>query len=408
MFYPESAYQNALRKLGPQQALRFVGDIHPLTKLYGPKDKPKGAEPSLLGQNLVLDINTHFLELSNPGEYQRSTISMIWMLFTVGISPLTIASIDFLWGLEKNTKEFGDIFAAICGLMLTIGGYVLLYLLRPKEAFLTALRARYRFNRTTGKVYIVRPPKFGGNAVLDFSRVKAHVQWRKPLEGSDHEANPTPERHQERLDQFVPEHSHLMLYWPPLDPNDPQRRGEDLIFVGAEIVDAQNTWEYIRTFMNKGMQAVPLTQGNAWLRKGFSTPVQLYNEVLMQPFTTYDQMLNKAPSASTQYMSVSSLPQALSHTLAERLCYWPTFPIAWNSDCGQPRREDGIGAEVPQDWQASGPAVQGEIFANECTQHSHPTTAQWRSMLLWCTLHIAIAVAILVVPIALAVQASGR
>jgi hypothetical protein len=328
---------------------------------------------------------------------------MLLILETMFLSMTTIA---LIWTLMKDLLRPNGILITAFGLTFTISAFIFFYLLRPKESFLTALRARYRFNRTTGKVYIVRPQKFGGNAVLDFSRVKAHVEWHRPLPGED-EGNPTPERHQERLDQDDPEHNHLVLYWPPLDPKDPQRRGEDLIFLGSVGSENANLWEYIRTYMNKGMDAVPTTRYFEWLRKGFSTPVQLYNELLLRAFTTYDRLLNQAPSASTQYMSVSSFPQALSHALGERLCYWPTFPTAWNSDCGQPRREDGIGAEAPQHWQASGPVVQGEIFANECTQHSHPTPAQWRSMLLWCALHIAIGVAALVVPVALSIQASG-
>jgi hypothetical protein len=159
--------------------------------------------------------------------------------------------------------------------------------------------------------------------------------------------------------------------------------------------------------MNKGMQAVPQPQEYEYLRKGLSSPAQAQYEILLHS-TRVTKLFTGKDDAAGSVLTFSSYFECLSHALAERLCYWPTFPSAWNSDCGQPRREDGIGAQAPQDWQASGPVVQGEVFANECTQHSHPTLAQWRSMLLWCALHIAIAVAILVVPIALAVQASGR
>ena len=39
-------------------------------------------------------------------------------------------------------------------------------------------------------------------------------------------------------------------------------------------------------------------------------------------------------------------------SLAERLCSWPTFPEEWNSDCGQKRRESGLGPEEPLRWEA--------------------------------------------------------
>lgn len=34
------------------------------------------------------------------------------------------------------------------------------------------------------------------------------------------------------------------------------------------------------------------------------------------------------------------------------LGYWPKFPEEWNSDCGQKRRESGIGPEEPLRWAA--------------------------------------------------------
>jgi len=56
--------------------------------------------------------------------------------------------------------------------------------------------------------------------------------------------------------------------------------------------------------------------------------------------------------AMTAAVAVSAAPWTPLHSLAERLCYWPTFLEEWNSDCGQKRREDGIGPEEPLRWAA--------------------------------------------------------
>ncbi|URI08301.1 MFS transporter [Aquincola tertiaricarbonis] len=397
MFSPESAYQRGRTKLGASGAVRSMGDIHSRTQLSGPENKLQAARASLDLQSLVLDINEHFLEVSNPGEYQRSTVNTHWLVVVMGLSLSAIGSVwgGIEWG--QASTSWGDRLAISLFWCLTVGLYVLFYLLRPSESYWTALRARYRFNRSTGKVYIVRPRKFGGNAVLDWSRVRAHVQWRPPLPGSDLEGDPTTERHRERLEQPALDHAYLMLYWPPLDPADPQRRGEDLIFVGHEGSGA-NLWEYLRTFMNKGLGAVPEPQLFEYLRKGFSTARQAQMEVMLQPTLVKEQILGQS-TATGLFLKLDSYLWRYNHVLGERMAYWPTFPEAWNSDCGQRRREDGIGPEEPLRWTPTGPVLQGEIFANECTDHSEATPAQWARMLAWTALHIAIGTALLVVPI---------
>jgi hypothetical protein len=397
MFSPERFYQQERQKWGDLAALRHMGDIHPLTTLYGPQDKIKNARASLDLQNLVLDINEHFVELSNPGEYRRSLVNMVALLEVMGLTLATIGSAFAISTWIEGKNSLGDQIAGWLFMCLTLAGYAFLYYLRPREAFLTALRARYRFNRTTGKVYIVRPRKFGGNAVLDWSRVRAHVHWRPPLPDSENQGNPTIERNRERLAQDPLDHAYLVLYWPPLDPSDPKRRGEDLIFVGHEHSNA-NTWEYLRTFMNKGLDAVHMPQPFEWLRKGFSSVRQAQDEVMLQP-TLVKEKLTGQRSAVGLSLTFSSFFERYNHVLGERMCYWPTFPEAWNSDCGQRRREDGLGPEEPLRWTPSGPVVQGEIPASECTHHSEPTPAQWRRMLAWTALHIAIGTAMLVVPV---------
>lgn len=395
MFSPERSYQEERAKLGARAALRSMGDIHRRTPLYTPADPAANAVPSLDLQNIVLDINEHFVELSNPGEYNRSTVNVIWLMYTMGWVVLIAGT---AWSLLMgHGKELIDTISTGMMVLLSAGSLLIFYFLRPSEAFLTALRARYRFNRSTGKVYIVRPRKFGGNAVLDWSRVRAHVQWRPPLPGSDLEGDPTTERHRERLEQPALDHAYLMLYWPPLDPADPQRRGEDLIFVGHEGSGA-NLWEYLRTFMNKGLGAVPEPQPFEYLRKGFSTARQAQMEVMLQPTLVKEQILGQS-TATGLFLKLDSYLWRYNHVLGERMAYWPTFPEAWNSDCGQRRREDGIGPEEPLRWTPTGPVLQGEIFANECTDHSEATPAQWARMLAWTALHIAIGTALLVVPI---------
>ncbi|URI08299.1 MFS transporter [Aquincola tertiaricarbonis] len=398
MFSPERIYQSDRNKVGVQAALRSMGDIHPRTPLHAPRQRLDNARPSLDLQSLVLDINEHFLELSNPGEFKRSTLSVMWLLAAMVFAGSNIGAVSALHVMLTNASLKGmDYVALFCLAALAPCTYAFLYFLRPSEAFLTALRARYRFNRSTGKVYIVRPRKFGGNAVLDWSRVRAHVQWRPPLPGSDLEGDPTTERHRERLEQPALDHAYLMLYWPPLDPADPQRRGEDLIFVGHEGSGA-NLWEYLRTFMNKGLGAVPEPQPFEYLRKGFSTARQAQMEVMLQPTLVKEQILGQS-TATGLFLKLDSYLWRYNHVLGERMAYWPTFPEAWNSDCGQRRREDGIGPEEPLRWTPTGPVLQGEIFANECTDLSEASPAQWARMLAWTALHIAIGTALLVVPI---------
>jgi hypothetical protein len=110
----------------------------------------------------------------------------------------------------------------------------------------------------------------------------------------------------------------LLLYWPPLDAADPERRGEDLIWVGPRN-SGERLWHYIQTFMQKGMDAVqaPAMPGE-WLHKGRNP----------------DHVLN---------------------WLAECLCYWPVFPVEWKSEVGRIRREKGIGPEQPLNWPANLP-----------------------------------------------------
>jgi hypothetical protein len=63
-----------------------------------------------------------------------------------------------------------------------------------------------------------------------------------------------------------------------------------------------------------------------------------------------DDIIGKGTSSATFTNYATNFLWAPLHSLAERLCYWPTFPEEWNSDCGQKRRESGIGPEEPLRW----------------------------------------------------------
>ncbi|WP_081017388.1 hypothetical protein [Ralstonia solanacearum] len=145
----------------------------------------------------------------------------------------------------------------------------------------------------------------------------------------------------------------LVLYWPPFDPNDPERKGEDVLWVGPKLA-GEGLWQYIRTFMEEGMDKVPEPNEYEWLRKGFHTPGQHLEETELSASRVLDDIGGRGKnSAQTQFTFLMTFLWAPLHCLAERLCTWPTFPEEWNSDCGQKRREDGIGPEEPLRWTPS-------------------------------------------------------
>lgn len=63
-----------------------------------------------------------------------------------------------------------------------------------------------------------------------------------------------------------------------------------------------------------------------------------------------DALLGNETSGMTALSYAAHAPWSPLHSIAERLCYWPKFPEEWNSDCGQRRRESGIGPEEPLRW----------------------------------------------------------
>jgi hypothetical protein len=155
----------------------------------------------------------------------------------------------------------------------------------------------------------------------------------------------------------------LVLYWPPFDREDRERKGEDVLWVGPKLAGA-NLWQYIRTFMEEGMDKVPEPLECEWLRKGYQSPGQHIEETALGPSRVLDRLGGRGEnSAQTQVVFLMTAVWAPLHCLAERLCTWPTFPQEWNSDCGQRRREDGIGPEEPLRWEATGD-IDSQVASN--------------------------------------------
>ena len=340
------------RKNERKAAVEIVGDIHEYTKLYGPKES---VDVPYLNARQLFDFNEHFIEWGSPTRDRAMAVMLsISAAFLVLIPVLAI----FFTGESRSGFTTGSVFFCI-GLLafgwFAAGVYWYNYL-RATE--LTALCARYRFNRTTRKVYVLRPRQFGGNVVLDWDRVQAHPYWRAPgglkLEpGFQHD----PQLREARANAsggFMMTRG-LLLYWPPLDADDPKRKGEELLWVG-QWQSGISDWEYIRRFMEEGMNAVPKPEASHYRRKGRSSLMQHYWEDEMDPEIRQAELLGEPDPRRAKISLVGRLlplPFLFLNSLGQWLCYWPTFPREWGSDCGKKRRESGIGPEEPLRWKAS-------------------------------------------------------
>jgi hypothetical protein len=373
VFKIELSYLQEARRMGMQKALAYYADINEHTRLYevheGPttrepntpkptkrekQQQPVFAAPSLSGRRALFDFNQNFIEMTNSGEELRSLMLMVLTMagLMVGLPLYGASLLFFSYGGTRNSDWL--IGAASMVLMFLVVSVGLYFAWRTIFAaiFFTALCPRYRFNRSTGKVYVLRPEKFGGNAVLDWSRVQAHVQWTPPKSWMPEELAQNPEAREQRLLSAVMGEGSLVLYWPPLDAGDAERKGEDILWVGP-TGSGEPLWQYIRTFMAHGMQAVPAPGPDNWLRKGFSNSGDHLEENAMHGSRQRDVIEGKGMTGMTALNHAANAPWAPLHSLAERLCYWPKFPVEWNSDCGRRRRERGLGPEQPLHWEAS-------------------------------------------------------
>ena len=354
MFDCEAAFHQHIRKRGRKEAVEYIADINRYTSLSLPSGggAGKSVSPSLGWMRVLFDRNEHFIELSNMGEEDRSlllllaTLLVMLPVFSVAISTwIVVNSSDWLVDslIAAGITAFAVIFAA------------LFWRVSITPTFFTDLRARYRFNRTTRKVYVLRPKRYGGNVILDWDRVQAHVNWCAPREM-------TPDQIDDKFARQLRQERGggpfgmrgLVLYWPALDANDPERKGEDVLWVGPKLA-GEGLWQYIRTFMEDGMDKVPEPNAYEWLRKGFHTPSQHLEETELSASRVLDEIEGRGEnSAQPRLTFLMTFLWAPLHCLAERLCTWPTFPEEWASDCGQKRREDGIGPEEPLRWTTPG------------------------------------------------------
>lgn len=360
MFICESGFLVHRKNHGQREAVQLIADINEYTTLLTPKDHPskrqaKTAEfrPGLNWLRTLFDRNEHFIELSNMGEEDRSLMWMLSALF-FGLLLFSICAAIFISDGAGRSEWIAYVIW-----ILPLGALWLNYMLWPLQYapnFFTALRARYRFNRTTRKVYVLRPARYGGNVVLDWDRVQAHVNWCAPREMT-HDDLRDPVARKARQENAGGQFRirGLVLYWPPFDKDDKERKGEDVLWVGPRLA-GENLWQYIRTFMEEGIDAVPEPNEHEWLRKGFHTPAQHIEETVLGPSRALDRMGGRAAegqsSVQTDVNFMVNVLWAPLHCLSERLCKWPTFPEEWNSDCGQKRRESGIGPEEPLRWVA--------------------------------------------------------
>ena len=372
MFKSELSYAQEARRMCKQKALVYYADINEHTQLYGAQEGPKPrepntprptnrekrqepvfAEPCLSSRRVLFDFNQHFIEMNNGGEELRSLMFMVLMMagLMVGLPLYGTFLLVFSYGGARNSDWLTGAASMVLMLLVVLVGLYFAWRTIFSAIFFTALCPRYRFNRTTGKVYVLRPKQFGGNAVLDWSRVRAHVQWTPPKSWMPEELAQNPQaREERRLSAFRGEGS-LVLYWPPFDASDAERKGEDILWVGP-TGSGEPLWQYIRTFMEQGMQAVPQPGPGNWLRKGFSDSAEHLEENVMHGSHQRDAIEGKGMTGMTALNYAANAPWAPLHSLAERLCYWPKFPDEWNSDCGLKRRERGVGPEQPLRWEA--------------------------------------------------------
>ncbi|WP_258396891.1 hypothetical protein [Cupriavidus alkaliphilus] len=181
----------------------------------------------------IFDYNGHFMELSNLGEEGRSLEFLLSIIYlAVSLVPAVFIVDGYRGGGGPFDVEF--CLAVIVVFEIDFGIYFWPMPITPN--FFTNLRARYRFNRTTRKVYVLRPGRYGGNVVLDWDRMRAHLNWCAPREMEPDEIDDRNARQRRRHNaggEF--RMRRLVLYWPPLNHDDAERKGEDVLWVGPKL-----------------------------------------------------------------------------------------------------------------------------------------------------------------------------
>ena len=340
------------RRYGQKAAMEIAGDIHEYTELCGPEDS---VGVSYLNGRQVFDFNEHFIEVGTASQGRSFLFMAFGLLFFIAIFALGAwFYVAFLAGPFSDGPKWVVVAILSPAVLLTSFVFGILWRLLFRGVFLTALTARYRFNRTTGKVYVLRPKRFGGNVVLDWNRVLAHPKWSAPLAdtpGWQHRQSERDKRKQAGGGFSM--RRGLVLYWPPLNADDPERKGEDILWVG-EWLSGAPLWEYIRSFMQEGMQAVPAPEPHEYRRKRRSSMWQYLWEEGFDTTIREARLLGQEKPERAVGLDdwVREGPFVIFNSWAQWLCWWPTFPKQWNSDCGQRRRERGIGPEEPSRWEA--------------------------------------------------------
>lgn len=328
MFPAEHGYQVARRRSIAQgrQCIQADGQ-----KKQWRVDEPCGNEaelPAVRG-NCVYAQNDRYLELSNPAWDKQDAAALstfyvvpclllvIWGWYGLSLHPLLFGNIIFLFGSQPYEPDMAVMFwtSWLIFFPLALGAVVLLYLHfglnGVHTAFFTYARGRIRFNRHTRKVYVLRPKRCGGNAVLDWDRLRAIVD----MDGYDllTRKNIKPGR---KLPYYA-----LILYHPPFDASDPSAKGEDALFVGPSLASGDSApplWEYIRRYMEEGpgQHGIPA----------------------LSPLTgsTYCGI----PSSNQRKLEDPFASGGFFYWLSVVTCTWPKFPQEWQSDSGLGEPED--------------------------------------------------------------------
>ena len=333
MFNAEDGYARARRQ--------SVAKAHTELNLEGQRhwrpDEPGNAEGVSLPGRCVYAQNEAYLELCNPGwdlQWRAGignffvvlpALFIIWMWYGFAVHPLIFERVIFFvpwqvvplnptdWSLSLMSWLL--LFPLALGCVFLLYGWF--YGMGMRTSFFTYARGRVRFNRLTRKVYVLRPGYCGGNAVFEWAGLLALMS---------------------RVPQSHPMASSvvgsLVLYQPPLVPDDPAATGEDAIFVGPSLhfprAQTAGLWEYIRLYMQEGPTVDEMAP---------NAPAH-YNKIpryLPQQYTTF---CGKPSGPQYALEQAPGFLDVVFHMMTQLTCSWPRFPKAWQSDSGLGEPED--------------------------------------------------------------------